>query len=478
MIILPTEKRFDWKYAPIVLFSIVLLNIFIFFVYQSGDNEKFSQAFQIYSTENFIEIEWPFFKKYLTEKENLATLEKFQKQYDQNETDEIILNIILQTDFYRYLRFEDAQYQFFVEANNQNWFEKRAIVNDLMQSTSIKSSGLTPANIRLFHLLSYQFLHGDLMHLLGNLFFLIVCGFAVEAAIGHWRFLLFYLLCGIAGGLLHSLVNLKEMLPLVGASGSISGVMAMYLGLFRLKKIEFFYWIFIFVGYFRAPALLILVFYIGKELYEFFINTDSNVAFMAHAGGFICGGLLMFAAYFLNPKMFNQEYIEEDQTIDPNQEKLATIYEFISKYQFEAAKKALSRAINENGLTFDFALIRYNLEKIDKGADYQQSMMAILTTKNPTEYEIKKIEKVWLENSKHYHHFNNDDALKVAFNLIKLKHPMHAASICDQLVKNNIKEVSLGILAKKISAAFAQLNEPSQKAKYEAIANQLLAGTI
>lgn len=476
MIIIPTEKRFDWNYAPIMLFSIVLINILIFFVYQSGDNAKFGQALQIYHEENFLEHEWPFFTQYLTQRNELSSLEKFQTLYDQKQTDELIINMIIQPDFYRYLRFEDTPYEYFVTSGIENWFEQRETINTLITSTSISSLGLTPSDIKPLHLLSYQFLHGDIMHLIGNLFFLIVCGFAVEAAIGHWRFLAFYLVCGIIGGLLHSVVNLKETIPLVGASGAISGVMAMYLGLFRLKKIEFFYWLFIFVGYFRAPAFLILAFYIGKEFYQFFTDSGSNVAFMAHAGGFISGSILMAAAYFLNPKIFNQQYIEEDQSVDPTQEKLATIYDFIGKYQFEAAKKALERAIKEHGLNFDFALLRYNLAKIEKGENYQQYTKQLLTIKSPSEKQVNKIKQVWIENPDQHQQLGDEDAIKIAFNFTQLTNPSHAAVICDQLIEKNCTDTSLGILARKISAAFEKINETDKQKKYASIADNLLAG--
>jgi len=210
MIVIPTEKRFDWRHAPVMLFFIVLINILVFFVYQSGDNEKYEQAYQIYFKENFLELEWPFFQQYLTEKDDQVSLERFQVMYDQQQTDELIINIISQLDFYRYMRFEEAPYQFIVSSGNEGWFEQREIIYNLVKSSSFASLGLTPSDIKPLHLLSYQFLHGDIMHLLGNLFFLVICGFAVEAAIGHWRFLGFYLLCGIAGGLLHIVFNLKE----------------------------------------------------------------------------------------------------------------------------------------------------------------------------------------------------------------------------------------------------------------------------
>ncbi len=478
MVIIPTEKRFDWNYAPVVLFSIVLINILIFFVYQSGDNEKFERAFNTYQNEGFLKTEWPFFKKYLSDNDEQASLDKFEHLFNENKHDELTFHIILRLDFYRYLRFEEEPYTYFATNDVGDWFEKREQIYNEIESTSISSFGLTPSQINVFHFLSYQFLHGDIMHLLGNMFFLIVCGFAVEAAIGRWRFLAFYLICGVAGGLLHTVFNLKEAMPLVGASGSISGIMAMYLGLFRLKKIEFFYWLFIFVGYFKAPALFILVFYIGKEVFQFFGSSGSNVAFMAHAGGFVSGGLLMAACYHFIPKIFNQTYIEEDQTIDPAQEKLATIYEFIEKYQFEAAEKALSRAIEETGMNFDFSVLQYNLAKINDSDNHSHYALDILKTKRPTHQEIKKIEQVWMENPELHNQLNQDETIKIGIHFSSLPNPESAATICDQLVDKQCNDSSLSILAQKLSVAFGEINNFERKQKYESISNSLMTGDM
>src|SRR5690606_1460731 len=78
-------------------------------------------------------------------------------------------------------------------------------------------------------LITYQFLHGGVLHLLSNMLFLWVFGDNVEDAVGHLRFLAFYLLCGVAGGLAHAAFMPSSGLPLVGASGAIAGVIAAYL---------------------------------------------------------------------------------------------------------------------------------------------------------------------------------------------------------------------------------------------------------
>lgn len=473
MVIIPTEKKFDWNHTPFVLFSIVLINVLVFLAYQSGDLEKFENALVEYKKENYLEIEWPLFEEFLREKGELDKLEEYRELYKKDFHDEVTVQVIMRLDFYRYLRFD--RYDYLQQQDVGEWFYKREKINDIIKSTSYYSFGLIPSNISVFKLFSYQFLHGDIMHLLGNMFFLVICGFAVEAAIGRWYFLAFYLLTGIAGGLTHTLFNLNETLPLVGASGAVSGVMAMYLGVFKLKKIEFFYWFFIFVGYFRAPALMILPLYIGKEVYQQMSAEASNVAFMAHAGGFVVGGILTGVVMFFKPGLFNRRYIEEDHRINPYQEKLAKVYESIERLRFESAKKSLQVIMDEHGSNFELKSLRYNLEKVNKGPDYWNLVTNLLKTKVSSPAELEKLERIWLENKADYKKIDEDIIVNLAIRLSAINDPSTAANICDYLLANDSKHSSIGLLAKKLANAFEQINNLPKKKKYDAIAKKMLS---
>ena len=359
MLIIPTEKRFDLKHTPIVVFLIVLTNILIFFVYQSGDNEKFNHALTVYDDHGFFQSEWPLFEDYLALQGENELLGEYRKFLGEDGAYQVMSALLMRQDFYNHLN--QSKQTLFYENKLVEWNKYRKEVNETISSISFINFGLIPKQLSPFTFVSHQFLHGDALHLMGNLFFLLICGFAVEAAIGHMRFLFFYLISGIAGGGMYAAMDFSSNATLVGASGAISGVMAMYLAIFRLKKIEFFYWFFVFVGYFRAPALLILPFYIGKEVFNYYNEDDSNVAFMAHAGGFLAGSLLIGVSLLFNRKMLNEEYIEEDQLVDPMQEKLAKIYAYFEHFRFDLALKSLEDLIAEQGLNFELALLRYTL---------------------------------------------------------------------------------------------------------------------
>ena len=105
-------------------------------------------------------------------------------------------------------------------------------------------------------LITSMFLHANWFHLIGNLWFLGVFGRNVETALGHARFLVYYLICGVAGGLVHTLSNPESVIPCLGASGAISGVMGAYLAIYPLNKVKI--WLGWLWGVIDVPAFVVL----------------------------------------------------------------------------------------------------------------------------------------------------------------------------------------------------------------------------
>ncbi|TMJ38988.1 MAG: rhomboid family intramembrane serine protease [Alphaproteobacteria bacterium] len=142
-------------------------------------------------------------------------------------------------------------------------------------------------------LITYQFLHGGWWHLIANMAFLWVFADNVEDAFGHAGFLIFYLLCGIAAGMLHTLMQPQSGAPLIGASGAVSGVLASYMLLYPRARV----WILLFMRIpLPIPAIWALGGWFALQLVSAFTSTeDSNlVALWAHIGGFLTGLILTF----------------------------------------------------------------------------------------------------------------------------------------------------------------------------------------
>ncbi|HVL70774.1 MAG TPA: rhomboid family intramembrane serine protease [Beijerinckiaceae bacterium] len=134
------------------------------------------------------------------------------------------------------------------------------------------------------------FLHGSILHLGSNMLFLWVFGDNVEDAMGHLRFLVFFVLCGIAAGLAHAWMDPESTRPLIGASGAVSGVVAAYLLLYPRVKI----WGLFLKGIpLRLPAYFAIGFWILLQLLAAFFGGDDNVGWFAHLGGLVAGAVLV-----------------------------------------------------------------------------------------------------------------------------------------------------------------------------------------
>jgi membrane associated rhomboid family serine protease len=156
-------------------------------------------------------------------------------------------------------------------------------------------AGHAPASMALFPLFSSMFLHGGLMHLLGNMLFLYIFGDNVEDAFGHIGYLFFYLLCGIGSGLIHVMFNWGSGIPALGASGAISGVMGAYAVMFPKHQILTFFLIFLI----PVPAILILGYWFVLQFVAGInglgMATAGGVAWWAHIGGFLMGVVIAWA---------------------------------------------------------------------------------------------------------------------------------------------------------------------------------------
>ena len=145
---------------------------------------------------------------------------------------------------------------------------------------------------------SSMFLHGGLLHLAGNMLYLWIFGDNVEAAMGRVRFLIFYLACGVAAALTQSLLNTDSTIPMVGASGAISGVLGAYLILYPRAHVRVLLWFFYFVRIVAVPAMVVLGLWFALQLFSGLAapsGEGGGVAFWAHVGGFVAGMALVMA---------------------------------------------------------------------------------------------------------------------------------------------------------------------------------------
>ena len=156
--------------------------------------------------------------------------------------------------------------------------------------------GVTPVPV-YFTLFSSMFMHGGWLHLIGNMLYLWIFGDNIENRLGHTRYLVFYLLCGVLASLSHVFATFftaqNSLIPSLGASGAISGVLGAYMLLFPQRKVNM---LFLFRIPFAVPAWVALGFWIGFQIISglgVLGGKEEGVAYAAHIGGFIAGMLLI-----------------------------------------------------------------------------------------------------------------------------------------------------------------------------------------
>jgi len=159
--------------------------------------------------------------------------------------------------------------------------------------------GIVPDRLRPVSLLTSMFLHGGWLHIIGNMWFLWVFGRNVEDLIGSGRFLVFYILCGLAAGLVQVFFNPYSRVPTVGASGAIAGVMGAYLIKFPRARITTLVPIFIFITTLEIPAVFLLLYWFAIQFFSgvgsigYSQVSSGGIAWFAHVGGFLAGMLLV-----------------------------------------------------------------------------------------------------------------------------------------------------------------------------------------
>ena len=161
-----------------------------------------------------------------------------------------------------------------------------------------QASDLTFINT-FFPFISSMFLHGGFIHLIGNMWFLWIFGDNIEDKLGHFRFIAFYLLCGIIASSVHVFFNIQSKVPCVGASGAIAGVLGAYMITFPRARVVTIVPLFVFIQVMELPAIVVLGFWFVIQFFNGAATitastSGAGVAWWAHIGGFAAGAIMLY----------------------------------------------------------------------------------------------------------------------------------------------------------------------------------------
>ncbi|MCA0892540.1 rhomboid family intramembrane serine protease [Microbulbifer agarilyticus] len=336
MLIIPIQNKPDWRRPPLVCFALILANLLVYVLYQSGDEARWQAAEEYYFSSTLPELDEARFYEFVdTEKPEWRTLAQGAGE------DFMYEQLLWSREFHDWLVPQLQQ----EGGEAQQWLSQRQEFAQLRDSLSSFAYGLTPADPTLKGLFGHMFLHGGWDHLLGNMVFLLLFGLSVELALGAAWFLGLYLLGGLAAAGLHMGVEAGSLMPMIGASGAVSAVMGMFVAVYGIRRLRFFYTLGFAFGEFSAPALMVLPLWLGKEVFGYFFGSE-NIAYWAHFGGLVAGFVCTMALIRVRPS--RDIHVEEDLPPTPEQLALARIESLQNHGKLLEAGQAASSALKQH----------------------------------------------------------------------------------------------------------------------------------
>lgn len=293
MLILPLPARHDWTRPPLATILIMILCL-IAFLMQGSDPKRSAEAWRFYQQSGTAQREMTAYLADLEQRGKTSRAGEVRRQAAARDPAAAFLAMERDADFMQRLRSNRVITA--SHADFATWRSNRTRFEALRARIVTERFSLNGHDPSLASLITHMFLHGDIMHLSGNMAVLFVVGYTVEAALGPLGFLGLYLIGGLGAALPDLLVPATAYSYSLGASGAISAVMAAYLVLFGRRRIDFFYWLFFVFGTARWPALAILPVWLANELLQNFVfDRGGHVNYMAHFAGLLSGALLIGA---------------------------------------------------------------------------------------------------------------------------------------------------------------------------------------
>lgn len=400
MFIIPLEKAIDWKRPPLVTLLLILGCAAILFGVQNHENRKYAAQFDFYFASSLPHLELPRYATMLNDEEEDIDPESLQAllNTDYRQLDEsrqyflqgLLLHMQNNASFMA--RLHDGKIVTADNAEFGNWQVQRKRFDALTFQPVNKMYGFTPAEHKPLTFLTHMFLHGDTGHLIGNMLFLFLVGFTVEMALGSALYLLCYVLTGLAAVGLFWAVNPTSEVPLVGASGAIAGLMGLYAGIFGLRKIRFFYSLLFYFDYVRAPALIMLPAWLANESYQMLTMPDSNVAFIAHIGGLLSGGLLAALLQRFGSANIDTAYLDAAKRDEDKQQRYRQAMQFLGALNIPKAQKLFQELHAEYPNDRDILWQLYHALKHDpSSADFYRILVEILSLNDNDTQTLKQL---------------------------------------------------------------------------------------
>ncbi len=344
MLLIPFDRPIDWRRPPLVTFTLVVVNVLVFLLFQLDDGQEMRAAKSYYYDSGLAAIELPRYRDYL-EREDAA---RFLEQYGDRIGDRgapWFARLLGDAEFQR--RLDSGRVVRPDEAVHARWQQLHGEFERRLDRATVWGHGLIPAQAQPATFFSHMFLHGGLFHLVGNMIFLVAVGLLVEVGLGAVTLLGLYLVGGLGSAALFLVMQPDSITPLVGASGAISGLMGLCGVLYGLRRVRFFYFIGVYFDYVKAPALVLLGLWLGKEVLQYIRFSElSNVAYTAHIGGIltgaVAGGMVRFGT-----RAVDEEALDERERNEEYERRLGEAMDRLNALEPERARPLFQRLLDD-----------------------------------------------------------------------------------------------------------------------------------
>ncbi|MFC5473437.1 rhomboid family intramembrane serine protease [Paraherbaspirillum soli] len=513
MLIIPVDRKPDWKRPPLITILLVLINLLIYFGIQMGERDNLSSAAQYYLAESRLpEFEFPAYARYLESDKQAGAANEVRRALRQwrqvrvrADADADGAEDAAMASSPRYRGLEqvwyalDADLQFgalmqqpkpavlgAIDADSlAEWREQRQHYASIRISTFTERYSLIPAQAfeRPITLLTHMFLHGSVEHVLGNMVFLAIVGYAVEILLGGVWFLLFYLLSGLMSAAFYLVFCGDSMILSLGASGAISGVMGMYTVLYGLRRIRFFYWILFYFDFIKAPALIMLPIWVGKEAFDLWFGAPSNTNYYAHIGGLLGGAVLALCYRLLargKLEHAHASYVapaEDNNTLQAIQQ---SAYAELSKLDFLRARKSFKRLVSKSLALHqapdpDWLLQLFNLSKSAPTSPEFHRAAQMLLRLPKGQVDEAKVHQVYLDyvaQAQPRPLLNSGQSLAIAKRFAMSGYPQTAEEILNILLVTDRQHQQLPLLVFLVSKGFLTADKPEKVRHYQKLLHQ------
>ncbi|MEX2499820.1 MAG: rhomboid family intramembrane serine protease [Wenzhouxiangellaceae bacterium] len=354
MLILPLHRKPTRENLPVLTVLLVLANALVFAIFQSNDDVVEEQAAQRYVETGVLEQEWAWFHEWA----DMTHSDKAQP----DQLDAILPEVgeHFQADYIRLMSIERqpaflqaVDNEWFVSAESgayRQWEEARERLEKDREESFTRRYMLGYDEVKTSTLFTHMFMHGGLIHLIGNMVFLVLLGILLEPALGALRLLITYVVGGLCAAGVSLAVHWGADNGMVGASGAIAGLMGLLALVYGMRRIRFFYWAFVYFDYVRAPALVLLPMWLGWEVVAFLINDGSNVAYEAHIGGIVSGALI--GLLLVRTDQVREDWLDEtanENSLDRDREIVRAARAALDELDADEAKRLLGPLLARHG---------------------------------------------------------------------------------------------------------------------------------